>query len=310
MKIGFVGLGSLGNSLASHLVKAGYDVYVYDLDQSKAEDLLQLGVIWGKTPAQMGEEVDVFITCLPTSKAVNTVLTGEQGAFNTLSSGSIWIEMTTNSNKEIARLNEIAMQKGIDVLDAPLTGGAHRAPTGNMRIFVGGEEKRFHYLKPVFEAMGSKVIYVGKLGDATKMKLITNMLVFINLISLGEGLMLAKRSDIDLKIAYDAIRISSGHSFVHEIESQVILNGSYTALFDINLTLKDIEYTLELAKESGVPAKVTEFCEQTFKKAKEHYGGSSEYAMDVKLLEDELGESLRADGFPERIIDTERIVTG
>lgn len=305
MKIGFVGLGSLGSALSSHLVRAGYDVVVNDLDPANAEDVLKLGATWGESPAQIGEEVDVFITCLPSIKAVRSVLTGENGAFETLSDGAIWIEMSTNSKAEIFHLADIAANKGIETLDAPLTGGAHRAPTGNMRIFVGGKEKSMNHLRPLFTAMGGKVLHVGNLGDATKMKLITNMLVFINLISTAEGLMLAKRSNIDLGMAYDAISISSGHSFVHEIEAQLMLSGSYDSQFSIDLALKDIEFTLDLAKESGVPARVTEYCDAVYKKAKEQYGGSADYTRVAKLLEDELGEDLRAEGFPEKIIDKE-----
>lgn len=303
MKIGFVGLGDIGSALSSHLVKAGHDVLVYDLDQSKAEGLIELGATWGESPAEIGKKVDVFFTCLPSSKAVNSVLTGEDGAFKTLSEGSVWIEMTTNSKAEIFRLSEIAKEKGIETLDAPLTGGAHRVPTANMRIFVGGKEDIFNRVKPLLEVIGGKVMYIGALGDATKMKLISNMLVFINLVSLGEGLMLAKKSGIDLKKAYDAIAISSGHSFVHEIESKVILSGSYDAQFNMDLAVKDIKFARELADEVGVPAHVTEYVDKVYKEARERYGGTAEYAMVVKLLEDELGEDLRAEGFPKKIID-------
>src|SRR5699024_6725043 len=126
-----VGLGSLGSALSSHLVKAGHDVIVHDLDKTNAENVLQLGATWGESPAQMAKEVNVFITCLPSIKAVRNVLTGENGAFETLSDGAVWVEMSTNSKSEIFRLAEIAANKGIETLDAPLTGGAHRAPTGH-----------------------------------------------------------------------------------------------------------------------------------------------------------------------------------
>jgi 3-hydroxyisobutyrate dehydrogenase len=287
------------------LVRAGYDVSVYDLDSSKAEAVIELGATWGDSPAKIGKTADVFLTCLPSAKAVNEVLTGENGAFSTLSKDSVWVEMTTNSKAEILRLAELAEEKGIGALDAPLTGGAHKVPTANMRIFVSGEEKLFQRLKALFEVMGGKVLYTGALGDATKMKLISNMLCFINLISMGEALMLAKKSGIDLKIAYDAIKMSSGHSYVHDVESQVILSGSYDAQYNLNLAVKDSEFLLELAEEVGVPAHISEFVDKTFREARDNYGGEAQYAKVVKLLEDELGEDLRAEGFPKRLVDKE-----
>jgi 3-hydroxyisobutyrate dehydrogenase len=153
----------------------------------------------------------------------------------------------------------------------------------------------------VLEAMGGPVIHVGPLGRASIIKVITNMLAFVHLVALGEALMLAKQGGIPLESAYEVIRASSGNSFVHETESQVILNGSYDIGFTMDLALKDLGFAADLGRDLGVPLELAALVEATFQRAREQYGGSAWSSQVVKLLEDELGVELRAPGFPRRL---------
>lgn len=301
MKIGFIGLGNVGMSLAGSLAKAGYKLTVTDLDRSKAESLLQLGATWADSPAETAIDADILITCLPSSNAVNAVLTGEKGAFSTLAPGSVWVEMGTNIGSEILRLAEIAKELGIETLEAPVTGGIHLVKSGDVTILCGGKLEISERVKPLMEVMGGEVLYIGELGKATAIKLVTNMLAFIHLVAAGEALMISKKSGIDLGVAFEAIRLSSGNSFVHETESQVILNGSYNIGFTIDLVQKDIGFVLENAKELGVPARLATLVSEIFEEGKNKYGGGAQSPQIVKLLEDELGEDLRAEGFPEEL---------
>jgi len=192
MKIGFIGLGNVGIGLAGSLTRAGHKIIINDLDRSKAEPLLQQGAIWAGSPAETAEGVDVLITCLPSSEAVNTVLTGENGAFSALSPGSIWVEMGTNIGSEILRLAQIGIERGIETLEAPITGGIHLVKSGDVTILCGGKLEVLGRVKPLLEVMGGEVLYIGDLGKATSIKLVTNMLAFIHLVAAGEALMIAK----------------------------------------------------------------------------------------------------------------------
>jgi 3-hydroxyisobutyrate dehydrogenase len=218
-----------------------------------------------------------------------------------MASGSIWVDMSTNDLHETQRLAALAESGAIRALEAPVTGGVHRAATGEIAVLVGGDEATYQEMRPAFEAMGGEVIHMGPLGAAAVIKVITNMLAFINLVGVGEALMLAKRGGLDLGKAFRAIRASSGNSFVHETESQVILNGSYDIGFTMDLACKDLGFAKQLGEEFGVPLDLARLVDATFHRAREAYGGEAWSAMVVKLLEDALGSDLRAPGFPARL---------
>jgi 3-hydroxyisobutyrate dehydrogenase len=209
--------------------------------------------------------------------------------------------MSTNDQSETMRLGEIAKSKGVQVLESPVTGGVHKAAHGDITVLVGGEDKVFQAHKPALAAMGNPVLYIGPLGSAAVIKVITNMLAFIHLVAAGEALMLAKRAGLDLGVAFEAIKESSGNSFVHETESQVILNGSYNINFTMDLALKDLGFAMGFGREFGVPLDLAGHTYQTFIRAKEAYGGEAWSSQVVKLLEDATGTDLRAPGFPAEL---------
>jgi 3-hydroxyisobutyrate dehydrogenase len=238
------------------------------------------------------------ITCLPSPAAVAAVVAGENGILEGLRPGRTWIDMSTNDPHELKRLAALAAAKGIVCLEAPVTGGVHKAAAGEITILVGGDMASYEAHLPAFEAMGGTVLHMGPLGRATVIKVITNMLAFVHLVALGEALMLAKRGGLDLAQSFAAIKASSGNSFVHETEGQVILNGSYDIGFTMDLACKDLGFANQLGRDFGVPLELAGLVEQTFVCARERYGGSAWSPMVVKLLEDALGTDLRAPGFP------------
>jgi 3-hydroxyisobutyrate dehydrogenase len=182
-----------------------------------------------------------------------------------------------------------------------LTGGVHRAAAGEIAVLVGGDKKIFEAHRPALEAMGGEIFHMGPLGSAAVIKVITNMLAFIHLVAAGEALMLAKRGGLDLAKSFHAIKASSGNSFVHETESQVILNGSYDIGFTMDLACKDLGFATGLGREFRVPLELAAIVEQTFLRAREEFGGGAWSSMVVKLLEDALHTDLRAPGFPARL---------
>ncbi|MBI4933962.1 MAG: NAD(P)-dependent oxidoreductase [Actinobacteria bacterium] len=298
-RVGYIGLGNLGFHLAHSLLRAGHTVTITDLDRALAEPLLTKGAHWADTARGVAEASDVVLTCLPSPRAVEAVLAGPNGILEGLAAGSTWIDNSTNDQHETMRLADLCAAKGIHVLEAPVTGGVHKAAAGEITVLVGGDEAVYEANADLLAAVGSPVLYMGSLGSAAVIKVITNMLAFIHLVAAGEALMLAKRGGLDLNKSFEAILNSSGNSFVHETESQVILNGSYNIGFTMDLAVKDLGFALGFGREFGVPLDLAGQTMQTFIRARSQYGGDAWSSQVVKLLEDALGTDLRAPGFPE-----------
>ncbi len=295
---GFIGLGNLGYHLANSLLRAGFALTVHDLNKDAAAGLLAAGATWADSSQAVAEQVASVFTCLPSSKAVSTVVSGDKGILAGLRPGGTWIDMSTNDRNETLRLGALAAANGVNALESPVTGGVHKAAAGNITVLVGGDEAVYQAHLPALQAMGNPVLYMGQLGNAAIIKVITNMLAFIHLVAAGEALMLAKRGGLDLAQSFEAIKASSGNSFVHETESQVILNGSYNINFTMDLACKDLGFAMQLGRDFGVPLDLAGLTEQTFIRARSQYGGNAWSSQVVKLLEDALGTDLRAPGFP------------
>jgi 3-hydroxyisobutyrate dehydrogenase len=298
VRYGFVGLGNLGKHLAANLARGGFEVGVYDLQRSAADTVLAAGAHWSDSIPELAETCDGLITCLPSPAATKAVL---EVALPVLRRGGTWIEMSTNDFAEIEALAARARDLGIATLACPVTGGVHRAQAGSITVLVGGAQPVFALHEPALKAMGARVIHLGGIEQAVVTKVVTNMLAFIHLIAAGEALMLCAKGGVDLRAAYEAIAASSGTSFVHETESQVILNGSYDIGFTMDLACKDAGFALEFGRRFGVPLRLAGVMEQTFIEGRAKYGGGAWSSMIVKLLEDSVGTPLRAPGFPARL---------
>jgi 3-hydroxyisobutyrate dehydrogenase len=297
-QVGYVGLGNLGSHLAMSLVRAGHAVTVTDLQRDLADGLIAKGAVWADTPAEVASRSTVVFTCLPSPAVVDAVVSGPKGILAGLAPGSTWIDNSTNDRAETLRLAARCAEQGVNMLECPVTGGVHKAAEGEITVLVGGDEHVFEQHRHLLEAMGTPILYMGPLGNAAIIKVITNMLAFIHLVAAGEALMLAKQGGLDLAKSFEAILNSSGNSFVHETESQVILNGSYNIGFTMDLALKDLGFALQMGREFGVPLEVAGLVEQTFVRSKARYGGGAWSSQVVKLLEDAVGTDLRAPGFP------------
>ena len=298
MRYGYIGLGNLGGHLAASLLRAGFDVTVYDIDRTLAERHLAAGARWAADPTALAEVCDAVFTCLPSPAVSEAVLTGLLAG---LAPGATWIEMSTLGRDDIRRLAGIAAERGVRTLEAPVTGGVHLAAQGRITVLAGGDADLCEVHRPALQAMGGEIFHMGPLGSAATIKVITNMLAFIHLVADGEALMLARRGGLDLGQAWRAIAASSGTSFVHETEGQLILNGSYDIAFTMDLALKDLGFAMDFGREFGVPLDLAGLTNQTFVRGRSAYGGQAQSTQVVKLLEDELGTDLRAPGFPARL---------
>ena len=310
MKIGFIGLGNVGGKLAGSLIRNGYDVLVRDLDTSLEQDFVDSGAARGENPAQMTRACNLLITCLPSPAISAEVMEGKDGALGEMCAGKIWAEMSTTDDQEVRRLGQKVVDAGGEPIDCPVSGGCHRAATGNISIFAGTERSTFDKVLPVLKTIGRRVLHTGPLGTASILKVMTNYLASINLAALGESLMTMKRAGIDLNTTYEAIRISSGNSFVHETESQVILNGSRDINFTMELVVKDLTLFQSIADRENIPLDISPLLLSIFKDGQERYGGHEWSPNIVRRLEDACGDRLLATGFPEEIIDSEPEIAG
>ena len=305
MKIGFIGLGNVGGKLAGSLLRNKFDLTVRDLDENLTNEFKNLGAKVTSSAKELAEQVDLIITCLPSPKICADVMEGENGVLEGITQDKIWLEMSTTDEAEIKRIGKKVIEKNGIPLDGPVSGGCHRAATGNIAIFVGGNRKTFERILSALTVMGRKVLHTGELGSATVLKVITNYLASVHLVALGEAWTVAKKSNLDLAKAYKGIAVSSGNSFVHETESQVILNGSYNINFTMDLVLKDTGLFNDLAKKLNSGLEISPKIVDIFKDGQKKYGSRAWSSMIVKRMEDSNNIDFRADGFPKELTDNE-----
>lgn len=302
MKVGFIGLGNVGGKLAGSLLRNGVDLRVHDLDANRVADFVQRGAGDGGDPAMMMRDCDVVITCLPSPAASDAVLVR---MLPYVRAGKIWLEMSTTDEAEVKRLGGQVIDLGGEAVDCPVSGGCHRADTGNISIFAGCARPTFDRILPLLTIMGRRVLHTGPLGSASVLKVVTNFLATANLVSCAEALTVCKGAGMDLGTAYEAIRISSGTSFVHETESQVILNGSRDISFTMDLVAKDIGLFQDVADRAGVPLELSPLLISIFADGIARFGPRELSPNIIKRLEEATGLDIRAPGFPAEMTDDE-----
>ena len=310
LRVGFIGLGNVGGKLAGSLLRNGIELTVRDLDPVAVEPFLANGAEWADSPAELAASVDVVITCLPSPAASAAVLEADDGVLAGLRPGSVWMEMSTTDETEIKRLAARVVAQGSAAVDCPVSGGCHRAATGNISIFAGCDRDTFERVLPLLTVLGRQVLHTGDIGSASVLKVMTNYLATANLISLTEALTTMAAAGMDLATTYEAIRISSGNSFVHETESQLILNGSRDIGFTIDLVLKDIGLFQAIADRHSVPLELNPMMIDVFRDGAARYGGDAWSDDIVRRLEEATGLAITCDGFPAELVDDEPEVLG
>ena len=310
MKVGFIGLGNAGSKLAGSLLRNGYDLTVRDLNKEFVNKFVERGANTGLSPKEMAEHCDVMITCLPSPKVCSEVMESKDGVLAGLSKGKIWLEMSTTDEAEIRRIGALVDAIGALPIDCPVSGGCHRADTGNISIFAGCKREAFELALPILTTMGRRVLHTGDLGTASKLKVMTNYLATVNLTSIAEALTTMKALGMDMNVTYEAIKASSGNSFVHETESQVILNGSRDISFTMDLVSKDVGIFNELAKRKGLDLEIAPLIVDIFKDGENRYGPRELSPNIIKRLEERAGVEVLGEGFPPEILDDEPEETG
>ena len=304
-RIGFIGLGNVGSQLAGNLLRHGLDLTVRDLDATRIAPLLARGARAAQSARELAAAVDVVITCLPSPAACAAVIEAHDGVLAGLAPGTLWLEMSTTDAAELRRLAALVAERGATALECPVSGGCHRAATGNISIFAGGSRAAFERALPLLAILGQRILHTGELGSASQLKVLTNYLCTVHLVALAEALTVAKAAGLDLNVAYEAIRISSGNSFVHETESQVILNGSRDINFTMDLVIKDVGLFDALARAQHVPLELSPLVLEIFRDGARRYGAREFSPNIIRRLEEACGLSVRAPGFPAQMVDDE-----
>ncbi|KPA21446.1 2-(hydroxymethyl)glutarate dehydrogenase [Shimia sp. SK013] len=302
MKIGFIGLGNVGGKLSGSLLRNGVDLTVYDLNADLVAAQVAAGAMAGENSAQMMRDCDAVITCLPSPAASDAVV---QEMLPEVGPGKIWMEMSTTDEAEVKRLGGLVIAAGGAAVDCPVSGGCHRADTGNIAIFAGCDRDTFERILPLLTTMGRRILHTGDLGSASVLKVVTNFLATAHLVASAEALTTCAAAGMDLNTAYEAIKISSGNSFSHITESQVILNGSRDISFTMDLVKKDIGLFQEVANRAGVPLEMNPLMINIFDDGIARYGERELSPNIIKRLEDAAGVDVLAPGFPPEMLDDE-----
>ncbi|WP_442488647.1 NAD(P)-dependent oxidoreductase [Halomonas litopenaei] len=305
MNIGFIGLGNVGGKLAGSLLRNGYHVTIRDLDPEVCQRFIDQGATAASSPRAVAEASDMVITCLPSPRACSAVMEAEDGVIAGLSADKVWLEMSTTDAQELVRIASRVAATGALAMETPVSGGCHRAATGNISIFAGGDRDTFERVLPVLTTLGRRVLHTGPLGTASMLKVLTNYLATANLCSVAEALTVARQAGLDMNTTFEAIRISSGNSFVHETESQVILNGSRDISFTMDLVLKDVGLFDALARSLEVPLEISPLLLDIFQDGQERYGSREWSSNIIRRLEDACGVEVLGDGFPAELTDVE-----
>lgn len=302
MKVGFIGLGNVGHKLSGSLLRNDVDLTVLDLNRDLVDTMVAKGAKTVNSAADLMRTCDAVITCLPSPAASDAVL---QEMLPEVKPGKIWMEMSTTDQAEAERLGAMVIAAGGAAVDCPVSGGCHRADTGNISIFAGCDRATFDRILPFLKTMGRRILHTGPLGSASMLKVLTNYLATVHLVANAEALVTAKAAGMDLNTTYEAIKISSGTSFSHITESQVILNGSRDISFTMDLVKKDVGLFQSIAERHNVPLEVSPLICNIFEDGIARFGARELSPNIIKRLEEATGLDIHAPGFPSEMTDDE-----
>jgi len=294
--VGFIGLGIMGRGMARNLLKAGFSVRVWNRTQARMDELAAEGAATATDPANLASQVDILITCVSDTPDVEAVLVGENppGAIHGLRSGSLVIDMSTISPHATRALAAQLQAKGVEMLDAPVSGGSEGAARGTLTIMVGGAAEQVTRARPVFEAMGKTITHVGGHGDGQTVKLVNQILVVGHALAMSEALLFAQAGGLDLRLALDAVKAGAAGSWMLSNRGPQIIERDWRPGFTIDLQQKDVRLVLAAADQTGVPVLGTSLIFNLYRTLQaEGLGAEGNHAL-IKALERLSGIEVKA----------------
>jgi 3-hydroxyisobutyrate dehydrogenase len=298
MKVGFVGLGHMGAPMSRNILAAGHDLVVHDLRREAAAELVAGGAAWAGSPREAALGRDVAITMLPAPRHVEEVLLGPAGLLDGLAPGAVWIDMSTSVPAVADRVRAAAEPRGVEVLDAPVSGMASGARAGTLQIFAGGRPETYQRVRPLLATMGDpeRIVHVGPHGAGYTVKLMINLLWFAHLTATAEVLSVGTAAGVDLATLRRCLLASPAASnFLERDVLSVLRDGDYDEGFALALACKDLGLAVDLARDTGVPVEVSAVVEQVYRRARAQYGDDGGEMLPIRLLEDLTGTPLRID---------------
>lgn len=257
MRIGFIGLGIMGKPMAKNLLKAGYELIVYDIVAANVQEVVAAGGKAGSSPRNVAEQTELIITMLPNSPQVREVVLGENGVLEGVRSGSILVDMSSIAPLAAQEVSEALKQKGVTMLDAPVSGGEPKAVDGTLAIMVGGPQEIFDKVEEVLLVMGASAVRCGDIGAGNVTKLANQIIVALNIAAVSEAMVLATKADVDPENVFNAIKGGLAGSTVLNAKMPLILERNFKPGFRIELHIKDLQNALDTAHEIGVPVPLT-----------------------------------------------------
>lgn len=287
MKIGFIGLGVMGKRMAANVVKGGYDLTVSDLNKEAVKELVEMGAKEAQTPKEVSKDADIVFTSLPNSKIVEMVIVGKEGVLEGAKEGTIVVDLSSITPKVIQGIAKKAKEKGIEVLDAPVSGGAAGAEKGTLTIMLGGNKEAYEKALPVLNCIGKKVTHVGEVGAGDTVKLVNNLLLGANMVAVAEAFSLGVKAGLKTEVLYDIISQSSGSSYALTAKYEnFIAKGNFEPGFMIDLQHKDIQLAVETAKDLKMPLMVGNVAQQMYEMARAKGLGMEDISAVLKLYEE------------------------
>jgi 3-hydroxyisobutyrate dehydrogenase len=295
MKVAFLGLGDIGALMAAHLVRDPFDVVVWNRTSSKADRFAsEYKARVAPTPAAAVKDADVIITCLPSSVEVEAVLHGENGMLKALRKGAVLIDCTSGDPPTSRSIAAELRQRGVDFIDAPVSGGTTAAKGGSLTVMWGGEAAVFERVRPVIEAFGKKIVHAGPVGAGDALKAVNNALLAVHILSTAEGLAVLVKAGVDPKVALEVINASSGRSNSSEnLIPQRVLTRAFPRTFRLALLDKDIGIASVLAEDLHARTPVISLAAKRFHEAREMLGEEADHVEAVKMVEQENGIEIR-----------------
>ncbi len=286
MKIGFVGLGVMGSGMASNIVKAGYELFVYDVVAENIQKLVALGAKAATSAKDVAMNSDVILTSLPNSKIVEIVMLGKDGVLAGAKEGALLVDLSSITPSTIVGIGKRCQEKGVSLIDAPVSGGAKGAASGTLTIMVGGSDESFERAKPILSAIGSKISHVGQLGAGDTIKAINNLLLGLNMVAVAEAFVLGKKAGLDERVMYDIISNSSGASYALTAKYEKFFSvGNFDPGFMIDLMHKDMQLAVDLAKDLSMPLLNGTLAQQFFQIARAEGLGRKDISAVFQVFE-------------------------
>jgi 3-hydroxyisobutyrate dehydrogenase len=294
MKIGFIGTGNMGNPMAANLIRAGHQLTVHDLRREATTNLVELGATWADTPRDAVSGNELVFTSLPVPRDVEAVVQGEKGILEGAARGLIYADLSTNSPTVVRRLHQTCAQKGVVMLDTPVSGGVYGAAAGTLAVMVGGDERVFRRIKPALDAIGSHVVYCGPIGNGSVCKICNNLLSMGTGVLLAEALTLGVKAGVDLAVLADVIANSSGSCRrLTEKYPRFLFKGNFEPGFATALAAKDVRLATDLGREYGIPMEMSNLIDQRHVEAMHRGWGAEDSDAVARIQEEKAGVQLR-----------------